>query len=101
MPERVSIETHLALRGRFKASIAEGRHRFVLNLRDTASLDSMTVGELVACCKRARERGGDIRLVVAPDGIVHNLLQLTGLDQAFQIFGDENEAAASFGRSPS
>lgn len=96
IPQRVSVETHLVLRHRFREAIQRGRRKFVLNLRDTAALDSMMVGELVACGKRARERGGDLRLVVASESIVHHLLQLTGLDQVFQIFGDENEAAASF-----
>ena len=99
LPQRISVDTHLLLRHRFRQAVLRGRRRFIVNLRDTAALDSMMIGELVACGKRVRERGGDLRLVVASEGIVHHLLQLTGLDQVFQIFGDENEAAASFGQA--
>ena len=69
----------------------------------TASLfliPAMFLGEIVACYKRARERGGDIKLVVIPDGIIHELLQMTCLDGVFQIFGDESEAAAQFNAGP-
>ena len=84
------------LRDRFAQSLERGRRQFVLNLTDAPMLDSMLIGELVACFKRARERGGDVKLVVIPGGIVHELLQLAGLDQVFQIFGDDAEAAASY-----
>ena len=78
----------------------EGTRRFVLDLRETVNLDSMAIGELVACLKRVRERGGDVRLVVRPDGIVHEMLQITHLDQVFQIFGDANDARMSFVDGP-
>ena len=50
----------------------------------------------MACFKRAREVGAEIKLVVRPDGVVHAMLQLTRLDGVFEIFGDEKQAAASF-----
>jgi len=33
---------------------------------------------------------------VLPDGIVHEMLQLTNLDRVFEIFGDEGQAALGF-----
>ncbi len=89
------------LRKTFCSAVEQGRIRFILNLSRATSLDSMTIGEMVACFKRARERGGDVRLVISPDGIVHELIQLTGLDQVFQIYGDESEAVAAFAAGPS
>ena len=93
---RVDAEAHLQLREGMRSVIEAGFTRFVLDLRETAILDSMALGELVGCLKRARERGGDVRLVVSPDGIVHGMLQFTRLDHVFQIFGLPNDAKMSF-----
>jgi anti-anti-sigma factor len=87
---------HLYLRAAFREALEDGRLRFILDLSHVRQLDSMMIGEMVACFKRVRERQGDIKLVVIPDGIVHALLQMTGLDTVFQIFSDENEAVAAF-----
>jgi anti-sigma B factor antagonist len=97
---RVDSGAHLKLREGLRSVLHAGRRRFVLDLRETVTLDSMAIGELVACLKRVRERGGDVRLVVAPEGIVHEMLQITHLDHVFQIFGDENEARMSFVAGP-
>jgi len=94
---KATAEAHLELREAFVRKIQEGRRRFILNLSEALFIDSMVLGELVACYKRAAERGGDVKLVVVPGGMAHALLQLTGLDRAFQIYGDEREAVASFG----
>lgn len=96
-----TVETPDRLRNAFLQAIERGRKRFILNLSQVTVIDSMTIGELVACFKRARERGGDVKLVVVPDGIIHELIQLTGLDRVFQIYGDEGEAASSFNTAPS
>jgi anti-anti-sigma factor len=86
----------LRLRNAFLASVARGRRFFVFNTTNVPYLDSITVGETVACFKRARERGGDVKLVVVPDGTVQEILHLTGLDRILEIYGDEQEALASF-----
>ena len=93
--------SHLSLRETFLDSVEQGRMKFIINLNEASYIDSMMIGEMVACFKRARERGGDVKLVVASQGIVHELIQLTGLDHAFQVYGDELEAAASFANPPS
>jgi anti-anti-sigma factor len=95
-----SADAHHLLRERFLHAIDYGPNYFIMNLSHATALDSLTLGETVACVKRARERGGDVKLVVIPDSIVHELLQLTGLDRVLEIFGDENEAAVSFSRPP-
>ena len=96
---KATAETHLDLRAAFVRKIQQGRLRFILNLSEASFIDSMVLGEVVACYKRAVERGGDIKLVVIPDGMTHSLLQLSGLDHVFQIYSDEREAAASFAAS--
>ena len=92
----VSSDDRRQLREGFFDAIERGSNLFILNLSHAHTMDSLALGEAVACAKRARERGGDLKLVVTPDGIVHELLQLTGLDRVFEIFGDEGEAALSF-----
>jgi len=92
---------HMELRHALLDSIEAGRSWLVVDLSRGDLLDSAAIGELVACLKRAREYGGDLKLVVRPQGIVHELLQLMHLDRAFQIFGDEKEAYAAFANEPS
>ncbi len=87
---------HLHLRNVLIRYIEDGGSKFVVDMSRAESLDSAAIGELVTCLKRAREYGGDLKLVVRPDGIVHELLQLMHLDHIFQIFGDEKEATAAF-----
>ena len=87
---------HLALRNALSQYIDSGQAKFVVDLTNAESLDSAAMGELVAGLKRAREEGGDLKLVIRPQGIVHELLQVMHLDRVFQIFGDANEAKASF-----
>lgn len=87
---------HVHLRRALIHYIEEGQAKFVVDMSRADSLDSAALGELVACLKRARENGGDLKLVVRPHGIVHELLQLMRLDRIFQIFGDEKEATAAF-----
>lgn len=92
----VRASGHEDLRMAVMDALERRRGQLVINFSDTASLDSLALGELVACFKRVREIGGEIKLVVRPDGIVHEMLQLTRLDGVFEIFGDERQAAASF-----
>ncbi|NIM01852.1 MAG: STAS domain-containing protein [Acidobacteria bacterium] len=87
---------HVHLRDALIQCIDEGQSKFVVDMTRADSLDSAALGELVACLKRARQDGGDLKLVVRPHGIVHELLQIMRLDRIFQIFGDEKEATAAF-----
>ncbi len=91
---RGDVHTQKLLRETVRRAIHCGRSSFVLNLIHISFLDSLMIGELVACLKRARECGGDVKLVVSPGSVVHQLLELTRLDAVFQIFGDEDEAIA-------
>lgn len=87
---------HEALRREVMDALERQRGRLVINFSETASLDSLALGELVACYKRVLEVGGEMKLVVRPDGVVHEMLQMTRLDSVFEIFGDEKQATASF-----
>jgi anti-sigma B factor antagonist len=88
-------EGDLKLRQAVGALLDEGRKNIILNLGGVSYMDSAGIGELVACYKRARERGVALKLL-NPSGKVQDLLILTKLQEIFDIFRDEREALASF-----
>ena len=69
--------------------------RIVLDLEKVRFIDSAGLGDLVAWMKRARQLGGDVRLL-RPHGRVRDLFELMALTRVFQIFDDEAEAVASY-----
>lgn len=86
----------IELRKKFRTALDANESRFVFNLRDVGYMDSSVIGETVACAKRAAERGGQIKLVLTPDGRPDAVLRIASLDRVFEIFEDESEAIASY-----
>jgi anti-anti-sigma factor len=69
--------------------------QFVLNLRDVVTLDSGGVGSIVAKYLTVRRAGGDLKLVCLSGRACH-VLDIAGLLRVFEVFDDEDAAAASF-----
>jgi anti-sigma B factor antagonist len=67
----------------------------VLELLDAGHSKILLSLEKVACFKKAREKGGTVKLL-KPSGKVEDLLQLTKLWEVFEIFDEEAPAVASF-----
>ena len=88
-------EGDVVLRETVETLIKEGRTKLLLNLSRISYMDSAGIGELVACYKRSREKGGQLKLL-NPSGKVYDLLQLTKLEEIFETFRDEGEAIQSF-----
>ncbi len=88
-------EGDVVLRDKVHELLDAGKNKILLNLQAVTYMDSAGIGELVACYKRAREKGGAVRLL-NPSGKVFDLLQLTKLEQVFDTFRDESEALKSF-----
>lgn len=84
------------LREEFKGLVDAGGRMFIFNMLDVSYMDSAGLGEVAACCLRAAEADGVIKLVVAPGSKVQQILRITRLDRAFEVFHDEEEALASF-----
>jgi anti-sigma B factor antagonist len=63
---------------------ASGDPLAVVDLSGVDFLDSTGLGVLVACLKRFRTLGGDLRLVVVTDR-VRKVFEITGLDRAFAL----------------
>jgi anti-sigma B factor antagonist len=88
-------EGDVVLRDKVHELLDAGRHQILLNLEKVSYMDSAGIGELVACYKRAREKGGAVKLL-KPQGKVFDLLQLTKLEGVFDTYTDEKDALGSF-----
>jgi anti-sigma B factor antagonist len=83
------------LRERVTEILDSGKKNILLNLERVSYMDSAGIGELVACFKRAREKGGTVKLL-RPVGKVMDLLVLTKLEEVFENFQDEKTALVSY-----
>ena len=88
-------EGDVILRDSLDKILKEDAKKILLNLSRVSYMDSAGIGELVACYKRAREKGGELKLL-NPSGKVYDLLQLTKLEEIFETYRDEDEAIRSF-----
>ena len=84
------------LQEKFKGILEGGNKSFVFDLTKVPFIDSTSLGELVACAKRARERGGDIKLVMPPKGKVWEVMTMTFLHKSFDIEENLDDAVAGF-----
>jgi len=88
-------EGDMVLRDRVVELLDKGHTQIVLNLERVTYMDSAGIGELVACYKRAKEKGGNVKLL-SPSGKVLDLLTLTKLEEVFETYKQEQEAIGSF-----
>ena len=88
-------EGDVVLRDKVLELLDGGHSKILLSLEKVSYMDSAGIGELVACFKKAREKGGTVKLL-KPSGKVEDLLQLTKLWEVFEIFDEEQQAVASF-----
>jgi len=90
----VEGESTLTYHRSFRELVRSGRTRFIIDMRRVGLMDSAGLGETIACHKRARERGGVIKLVVS--GKPKELFLLTCLDRIIEMYDGLEEALASF-----
>src|SRR5258705_7582003 len=88
-------EGDVVLRDKVLELLDGGHSKILLSLEKVSYMDSAGIGELGACFKKAREKGGTVKLL-KPSGKVEDLLQLTKLWEGFEIFHDEKTAIDSF-----
>ncbi len=74
--ERIKTQLHDALE--------RGDHNIDLDLSEVNFVDSSALAVLTSSMKRARELGGDLR-IVSPSAPVRVIFELTRLDRAFVI----------------
>jgi anti-sigma B factor antagonist len=74
------------------ASIEGGCGNVIVDMEQVTFIDSSGLGVLVSGLRRARERGGVVRLVCTRDNVL-KIFRITGLDKVFPIFSDVSEAS--------
>ena len=83
-------------RSSLKDIINQGRGKLILDMTNTAFMDSSGLAVLVSGLQAARKRDGDIYLV-GMSNTVRALFELTRLHTVFQIYDNEPGALRAFG----
>ena len=84
-----------AVRDKVTEIAAAGYKNVVFNLADVDYIDSTGLGALVMCSTTMRKNGGTVKLVNLTRRSIE-LLVMTRLATAFEIFTDEQDAVNSF-----
>jgi len=87
----VDVYTAPRLKEALVRHLESGCSYVLVNLEGVGFIDSSGLGVLVGGLRRAKEKGGSIRLVCTRDSIL-KIFRITGLDKVFPIFADPVEA---------
>jgi anti-sigma B factor antagonist len=87
----VDIYTSPALKAALAEVDLDGCRMLVVDLCSVGFIDSSGLGVLVGALRRAREAGGDLR-VVSDNETVARILRITGLDSVFSLHATLDEA---------
>jgi anti-sigma B factor antagonist len=87
----VDIYTSPSLKTALAVAAADGCSTIVVDMNGVGFIDSSGLGVLVGALRRAREAGGDLRVVSAQEGLAR-ILRITGLDHVFVLRATLNEA---------
>lgn len=83
------------LRETVQRLLDDGVKKILLDLGKVRMMDSSGLGELVACKKRAVDRGATIKLLHVEDRVAE-ILEMTRLIGVFETYDDPIDAIASF-----
>jgi anti-sigma B factor antagonist len=83
------------LRRTINVLVAEGKRKFVIDLKDVTTIDSTGLGILLSCVEYVRSNGGEVKLVTFRRAI-REVLDVMKLTSDFEIYKSELEAIASF-----
>jgi anti-sigma B factor antagonist len=89
----LDLHTSPPLREHLLTLIQGGTDHLALDLTKVDFMDSSSLGSLVTCLKRVRERDGKF-VLVGVGGTPMKVLTLTGLDRVFEIVGSTTELPA-------
>lgn len=88
-----------ALRERVIALLHRGERRILLNFADLRHMDSSCMAEIIASYTTTAANGGILKMEhVGPH--LRDLLHATTLDTIFESYDTEDEAIASFAKTP-
>ncbi|MEA3489980.1 MAG: STAS domain-containing protein [Candidatus Omnitrophota bacterium] len=91
----IDIKTSPEVKKSFDDDIKLKQEKIVVNLKDVGYVDSSGLATLVEILKNMRAYGGRLKLTNL-SAKVKGLFEITKLDKLFDIFGEEDEALASF-----
>ena len=86
-----------AFREKVKSLLGEGKKKIVLNMDNMTFIDSAGLGTLVTSQHTAKKDGAPLRLCHIGSKL-RELLQITKLLTAFEVFDTEATAVASFSK---
>ena len=89
----LDLHTSPQLRDHVLAALGEPPVRIALDLSEVDFMDSSSLGMLITCLKRVRERDGRF-VLIGVAGSPMKVLALTGLDRVFDLVPSESELPA-------
>ncbi len=89
----LDIATSPTVRAALTSASERGSHRLIVDLTCVDFLDSTGLGALIGAQRRAKEFGGEVRLV-AKEGQILRLLRITGLLKVFAVYPTLDDAVA-------
>jgi anti-sigma B factor antagonist len=90
----LDIATSPTVRAALTSASERGSHRLIVDLTRVDFLDSTGLGALIGAQRRAKEFGGEVRLV-AKEGQILRLLRITGLlAKVFAVYPTLDAAVA-------
>jgi anti-sigma B factor antagonist len=87
----VDVYTSPSLKVALTDAMGDGCRIVIADLGGVPFIDSSGLGVLVGALRRAREAGGEMRLVSERDAVV-KILRITGLDRVFPLYATLDEA---------
>jgi anti-sigma B factor antagonist len=90
----LDIATSPTVRAALTSASERGSHRLIVDLTAVDFLDSTGLGALIGGQRRAKEFGGEVRLV-AKEGQILRLLRITGLLKVFAVYPTLEDAVGN------
>lgn len=97
LAERLDAFSAPALRQQIEELLHEGANRFIIDLSSVPFFDSAAMAVFVNALKKARQAGGDVKLVWPQEEAARRIIHLTKFDRVFDLADTANEARLAFG----
>ena len=95
--ERLDAFSAPDLRGQIERLLDQGVNHFVIDLSHVPFFDSAAMAVFVSALKRARQAGGDVKLVWPQEEAARRIIHLTKFDRVFDLTDTTFEARQAFG----
>jgi anti-sigma B factor antagonist len=92
---QLALEGNTLFRKQSTTLIEAGARKLIVNLAGVEYMDSMGLGEMIACYTSLQRMNGGFKLLNLSSRL-HHLLVITKLNTVFEIFDSEPAAIASF-----